>query len=255
MRRDHLDDLVLVGAEPAQVLGRGEVTRPPLVLRERLVGDVADEVLQEAVLAVLGRARVGLDAEHLLAHERGEQRLELLLSEPVSAASAGRVNVLPSTAASWSSRRSSGARPSSRAAISACSVSGTSSASTSPVGAVDRPFLGEQAAVEQHPHRLDRVQRDALARVEDLVAQLLGSPGTRPASSSSIASRGERLQVERGEVALAGAPGRPPLEQLRPRERDHEESDELRDQSSRYSTKSSSDASAHCMSSKASTVG
>ena len=57
--------------------GGGEVPGTALPLRERLVGDVADEVLEEAVLAVLGRARVGLDAEHLLAHERREQRLDL----------------------------------------------------------------------------------------------------------------------------------------------------------------------------------
>ena len=78
MRGDHLDDLVLVGGERgAQVRGRGEVPGPALALRERLVGDVADEVLEEAVLAVLGRARVGLHAEHLLADERCEQRLDL----------------------------------------------------------------------------------------------------------------------------------------------------------------------------------
>ena len=106
-----------------------------LPLGERLVGDVADEVLQEAVLAALRRARIGLDAEHLLAHERREQRLELgSAALPETAASACTVNVLPSTAPSWSSRRSSGETPSRRAAISACSVSGTSSVSISPVG-------------------------------------------------------------------------------------------------------------------------
>ena len=79
MRRDHLDHLVLVRKARCEVLGGGEVPRSPIAFRQRLVGDVAHEVLQEAVLAVLGRARVGLEAEHLLAHERAEQRLELLL--------------------------------------------------------------------------------------------------------------------------------------------------------------------------------
>ena len=51
------------------MVGGSEVRGSALSLRERLVGDVADEVLQEAVLAVLGRARVGLHDEHLLAHE------------------------------------------------------------------------------------------------------------------------------------------------------------------------------------------
>ena len=135
MRRDHLDDLVLVGGErPRQILGRSQVLRPPLALRKRLVGDVPDEVLQEAVLAALRRTRIGLHTEHLLAHERGEQRLELASAAPASAASASGVNVLPSTAASCSTRRSSADRPSSLAAISACSVSGTSSEPISPTG-------------------------------------------------------------------------------------------------------------------------
>ena len=132
MRRDHLDHLVVVSEGSAQVGGGGEVPGTTLSLRERLVGDVAHEVLEKAVLAVLGRAGVGLHAEHLLARERREQRLDL----DVGARERGQrvlVNVLPSTAASWSSRRSSAGSPSSRAAIRACSVSGTSSASTGPV--------------------------------------------------------------------------------------------------------------------------
>ena len=79
MRREHLGDLVLVRDASREVVGRGQVAGLALAPRERLVGDVADEVLEESVLAVLGRARVGVDAEHLLADERGEQRLELRL--------------------------------------------------------------------------------------------------------------------------------------------------------------------------------
>jgi hypothetical protein len=46
--RDHLDHLVLVGNERgAQVVGRSQVTRSALALRERLVCDVADEILEK----------------------------------------------------------------------------------------------------------------------------------------------------------------------------------------------------------------
>src|SRR5437868_10477926 len=58
------------------------MSRVALSLRERLVRDVANEVLEEAVLAVLRRARIRLDRNHLLASERSEERLELLLWEP-----------------------------------------------------------------------------------------------------------------------------------------------------------------------------
>ena len=52
---DDLDDLVLLACEGrGQVFGRREVAGAALALGERLVGDVADEVLQEAVLSVFG---------------------------------------------------------------------------------------------------------------------------------------------------------------------------------------------------------
>ena len=54
----------------------------PVALGERPVGDMAHEVLQKAVLPVLRRARVGLDAEHLLADERLEQRPEPVAVDP-----------------------------------------------------------------------------------------------------------------------------------------------------------------------------
>ena len=40
---------------------------------------MTDEVLQEPVLTVLGRARVGLERHHLLAHQRGKKRIEVRL--------------------------------------------------------------------------------------------------------------------------------------------------------------------------------
>ena len=76
MRSDHLGQLVL-GAGGAQEIGRGEMQLLALLPCERVVGDPANEVLEEAVLPVLGRPRVGVQREHFFPHERGEQRLEL----------------------------------------------------------------------------------------------------------------------------------------------------------------------------------
>ena len=70
-------------ATSSSVMRRGKVPRSrqmllaAVALRERVVGDLADQVLQEAVLAVLGRTRIGLQPEQLLAHEPGEHRFEL----------------------------------------------------------------------------------------------------------------------------------------------------------------------------------
>jgi hypothetical protein len=134
VRGDDLDDLALLGGGECslQVLRSREMPDPPLVLRERLVGNVPDEILEEAVLAMLRRPWIGLDPEYFLADQPGEERLEVVLR-------AAGVNVFPSTAPSWRSRRSSAVRPSSRAAISACSVSGTSREPISPTGVYTGP--------------------------------------------------------------------------------------------------------------------
>ena len=89
--------------------------------------------------------------------------------------------------------------------------------------AVDRALLHEQAAVEQHPHRLDRIERHALGAGEDLVAQRCRQAGDEPDQELLHRGGGQRLEVEGAEVALARAPARAPFEQLGPRERDHVE--------------------------------
>jgi hypothetical protein len=76
VRRDHLDDLVDV-ERARQVRRRREVADAPVAACERFVGDVPDEVLQEDVLAVLGRARISLQPQHLFAHQRRKQRLDV----------------------------------------------------------------------------------------------------------------------------------------------------------------------------------
>ncbi len=88
---------------------------------------------------------------------------------------------------------------------------------------VGRTFLQEEAAVEQHPHRLDGVERDAFCPLEDLLAQLRRQPGHQPDQQLLHRLLRKRLEVERCEVSVPGTPGRPLLQQLRPRQRDHEQ--------------------------------
>ena len=89
--------------------------------------------------------------------------------------------------------------------------------------AVGRTLLNEQAAVEQHSHRLDCVERHALRPGEHLVANALRKTGNE-AAQELVHGRGrERLEVDRGEASLSGTPGRATFEQLRPREGDDEQ--------------------------------
>src|SRR5919205_3727444 len=88
---------------------------------------------------------------------------------------------------------------------------------------VDISRLLEQAAVEQHAHRLDGVQRDPLRALEDVLAQLLGQSGNEPRQQIAHGLRSQRLQVERSEAALAGSPRRPLFGELGTGERKDEE--------------------------------
>ncbi len=221
---DDLDHLVLLAGEGGgQVLGRSQVAVAAVALGERLVGNVADEVLQEAVLAVLGRARVGLDAEHLLAHERGEEQLELRLGEAGESREPGPRECLAEHGPVLEQAPLRGGE-----AVEARRDQGVQrlwhlERADFADRPVDRTLPHEQAAVEQHPHRLDRVERDALGPREDLLAHRFRQAGDEPGQELLHRVRRERLEVERAEVAMARAPGRPALEQLWACERDHVE--------------------------------
>src|SRR5262249_24935423 len=65
VRGDDLDGLVLERRALEERSG-GEVPRLAVGLRQRVVGDLAEQILEEAVLPVLGRAGVGLEPEDLL---------------------------------------------------------------------------------------------------------------------------------------------------------------------------------------------
>ena len=141
-------------------------------------------------------ARVGLDAQQLLANEGGQERLELSSGRPRERRERLRVNVLPRTAASCSSARSSGGSPSSRAAMRAWRDSGTSS---SPTGA------GELEA-----GRLARTSspgRAASARSRPRRAGPLGALADLRAAARP-AARGPCRGAARPSPRRAAAPGR-----------------------------------------------
>ena len=68
------DPLVVEGLEVAR---RRDVQPPPVALRERAVRHLADESLHEAVLALLGRARIRVEREHLAPHQPAQPRERL----------------------------------------------------------------------------------------------------------------------------------------------------------------------------------
>src|SRR5579859_6920285 len=194
---------------------------PPLPSREGLIGDVADEVLQEAVLAVLGRARVGLKRDDFLANQGVEQRIEFCLRELGERGERGARERLPEY-------RSILEQPALRRRET-IQAGGDQRMQRlwhlERLDCADRPvdgtLLDERAAVEQHPDRLDGVERDAFGAGEYLLAQRLRQARNEAGQQLLHRLLRERLEIERREVAVARAPGRPALEQLGPSERDH----------------------------------
>ncbi len=70
VRGDHLGDLLLVRADAGFELGRdAQMAFLPFLARQRVVGDLLEQGMQESVLAALGRARVDFDDENFLRDE------------------------------------------------------------------------------------------------------------------------------------------------------------------------------------------
>src|SRR5262249_57821773 len=73
----------------AAVRGGREMVGALLLLRQRLVRDALEQVLEEPVLATLGGAWIRLEGERLLADERREQRIEVRLGRSAERGESG----------------------------------------------------------------------------------------------------------------------------------------------------------------------
>ena len=117
------------------------------------------------------------------------------------------------------------------------------------------PLALEQPPVEQHPDRLDRVERDTLGTIEHLGRRMSsGRPGTKPSSSSSIASCASGSSESVVELARAPPPWRcrsPNSGRARARDEQGDGSRPLEEVLEELER----GASAHCMSSKTRTTG
>ena len=80
--------------------------------------------------------------------------------------------------------------------------------------------LLQAAVVEEHAHRLDRVERDPLGALHDRPGRALRQARDQAAEQLEHLGIGQRLEAERREAALAGSPGRAALEKLGPGEGD-----------------------------------
>ena len=154
--------------------------------RDLGVADVPDQQVPEAVLGLALHRAVGeRRTSSLRASSCSACSTSRGSRSPISA-SAPAQNTLPTTAASWSRLLRSGESVSRRAAISACTESGTSSTAS-----LELPAVGEQA------HELLRIQRVAARPLEQRLLRLRGQH--RPLEQRArSAARSPRRSAGRG---------------------------------------------------------
>ena len=145
-------------------------------------------------------------------------------SRPVTAQTVATVKLCPATDASCTSERSASGKPSSRAATSACSVSGISSSSPrSPTTRYDCPVCSS-------------TPRSASMRT--VSTAYIGTPSARPTRRAEPVSRqtvdvtgdhrldvgvGESIEMQDGRAPNADSPVRPAVAQLGPGQGQHED--------------------------------
>ena len=136
-------------------------------------------------------------------------------SMPETAASPAIVKLWPSTAASETSARSSGVEAIEPGGDERRERLGDGQGRQVADRPVDAVLQRELTLGQEHPDGLDRVERHPVGAVDDRPDRRLRQ--ARDEAREELAHRGfgQRLEVERGEVALAGAPVGPLLEELR----------------------------------------
>ena len=219
--------LEVVADELVLLLALVEPAREPLVqvapelLRQRVVGGVADQQMAEAELVVAGRA------DELLADERAERVVDPhRTSSSDRRSTALRRKRWPSTAARSSTCRSSRGSRSSRAASSTWIDGGTGSSRTSP-DAVQQPSSirirsssSRSATISSTKSGLPPAACSIRARDRPRCTSPLPR---RFRASRPVSAGGERLEEDRGRVVLAAAPGVAGVEELRSGHADDEE--------------------------------
>jgi len=119
-------------------------------------------------------------------------------------------------------------RPSSRAAINACQRFRNIEPVERGYNAECLAFAFEHTAVEQHAHGLDRVEGDPVRALANLRAHLVGQSRHEPVEQRVHRVGLQRLEHERRRAAAVGTEIAAAFEQLRAREREHEDRPDAR---------------------------
>ena len=218
---DHLGQFV--AAEPGKVVGRRQVQALALAPAEGVARNRPHHVLHKAVLAAFRRARVGLDRDELLARQRREHLLDLIAGH-----SADRRKAVERERLAEHRRLlhepalvlGKTVEPGGDEGVQRLGDLELRDRAGDPIAAVAGAH--DDAAVEQHPRRLDRVQRHTLSRRRDACDRVRRQSRHHSRDELRHGLSAERLERERCERPRRRPPART-IAELWPRERDHEQ--------------------------------
>ena len=205
----------LVRIEPLEVARGGQVTLAAVVARQGLVGDLAQQLLGKGELPALGRAGVRAQAQHLATNESPQPLIEPFRGAASHGCERFGGEGLPQHRCALEQPavvRVERVQPRGDQGAQALGRLQRSQVRGRLVGPVE---LHQPAVVEQHAHRLHRIERDAPGAIHDPIAC-----GGREPRHQAGQQRIHRVAAERGQWNsggdVAGAPLRVCLEQLRP---------------------------------------
>ena len=209
-----------VRTQSLEKTGSGQVPHLPVAFRERVVSNLADQSLDEGELPAFRAPRIRLEGEQLAAGKASEPGFELGLGDARNRAQAGRGEGLPEHGCvldQGSVGRVEG--------IEACGDQrrqrlGNREAAKVPGRYVRISLEGETPLGDEHPHGLDRVQRDSAGTLDYRPDGGFRESGDKAREEFAHCRFRQWLQVDRDEIAFAGAPVRPLLQQLGPCQRD-----------------------------------
>ncbi len=222
MGGDHLGKLI--AAEPGKVVGRRQVQALALAPAERVARDRPHHVLHEPVLAALRRARVGLHRDELLARQRREHLLGLIAGHSTDRREAVERERLAEHRRLLQEPAlvlGEAVEPGGDEGVQRLGDLELRDRARDLVPAAVRG-THDDAAVEQHSRRLDRVQRHALGRRRDPCDRVRREPGDHPRDKLRHRLSAQRLERERCERPRRRPPART-IAELGPGERDHEQ--------------------------------
>ncbi len=216
----------LLVADGLKEAGRREVARPALLHRERRVGDLADQGLDEPVLATFRRARIEVLMEQVRPHEHAQPGVELSGREARYGGKTGPCEGLAENRGVLDEGSLGRVE-----AVEPCRDEGVERVRDRELA--ERAGWFESAAFDrvqaaigyEHPDRFDGVERNALGPPDDRSRGRLGQAFDEAIEEPAHRRRVEWREVERQEVPAARAPVRSTLEELRPGERDDEDRD------------------------------